>query len=86
MQQIDSYVPAEKAEWQKIFTNVLKTGETVAITDNGVPGAVILPYDTFAGILETLDILASETTVRQLIKSARDAEQGRFVDMEEAFK
>jgi len=61
------------------------TDDTIAITKNGVPEAVMLSMRKFEGILETLDILADAEIMTQLKGSAKDVKAGRLIDLEDAF-
>jgi antitoxin YefM len=58
----------------------------VAVTKNGVPTAVILSMEKYAGLLETLDILSDEETAKSLRTSIRQARKGRWVRHDEAFR
>jgi PHD/YefM family antitoxin component YafN of YafNO toxin-antitoxin module len=57
----------------------------VAVRKNGVPTAVILSIERFAGLLETLDILTDEETMKSLRRAMRQARQGRWVREGEVF-
>lgn len=87
MQPIETYVPITQAGGRlaDIIKNIKKKGDTVAITQNGVPEAVILSYEKFDALLETMEILADKDLMSQIEHSKRDIEQGRLVDMDEVF-
>ena len=87
MQTIETFIPITqaKARLLDVVRQIHDTNDTVAITKNGVPEAVILSMAKFEGFLETIDILADPETMRQLRGSAQDLKEGRLVDLEEAF-
>lgn len=87
MQTIESYVPITqaKAKLLDMVRQLHKTNNTIAITKNGVPEAVMLSMQKFEGLLETINILADPETMRQLQGSAKDVKAGRLIDLEDAF-
>lgn len=87
MQTIETFVPITqaKAKFLEMVRQLHDTNDIVAITKNGVPEAVMLSMKKFEGFLETIDILADPEMMRQLRGSAKDAKEGRLIDLEEAF-
>jgi len=87
MQTIETYVPVTKAKAKllDIVRQIGDTGDTVAITRNGVPEAVMLSMKKFEGFLETIDILSDVEMVAQLKMSAKDIQEERLIDLDEAF-
>lgn len=87
MQTIETFIPITqaKARLLDVVRQIHDTNDTVAITKNGVPEAVILSMAKFEGFLETIDILADPEIMRQLKGSAKDVKEGRLIDLEEAF-
>lgn len=87
MESIASYVPIAQAggRFASIIEEIGRSGDTVAITKDGVPEAVILPYGKFDAMLETMEILADRHLMAQIEDSKKDIEQGRLVDLDEAF-
>lgn len=88
MQTIESFVPITKAK-AKLLDMVRQlhdTDDTIAITKNGVPEAVMLSMKKFEGLLETIDILADPKMMKQLKGSAKDVKAGRLIDIEKAFE
>ena len=59
--------------------------DAVAVTKNGVPAAVILSMEKYEGLLETLDILSDEKTMKSLRTSMRQARRGKWLKHEEVF-
>jgi antitoxin YefM len=87
MQIIESYIPITqaKAKLLDMVRRLSDTNDTIAITKNGVPEAVMLSMNKFEGILETLDILSDSEMMRQVHGSAADIKEGKLVDLDEAF-
>jgi len=88
MQTIESYIPITKAK-AKLLDMVRQlhdTDDTIAITKNGVPEAVLLSMKKFEGLLETIDILADPEMMKQLKGSAKDVKAGRLIEIEKAFE
>ena len=87
MQTIETYVPITqaKAKLLDMVRQLRDTNDTIAITKNGVPEAVMLSMKKFEGFLETIDILADPEMMKQLRGSAQDVKAGRLIDLDEAF-
>ena len=73
MQTIETFVPITqaKAKLLDIVRQLRDTNDTIAITKNGVPEAVMLSMKKFEGLLETIDILADPEMMKQLKGSAQ---------------
>src|SRR5258707_13798694 len=87
VREIHQFVPVTKAKNNvlEIIRQVEKEESTVAITKNGVPTAVILSMERFTGLLETLEILTDEETMKSLRRAIRHARQGKCVREEDVF-
>ena len=87
MQTIETYIPITqaKARLLEMVRQLSDTNDTIAITKNGVPEAVMLSMKKFEGFLETIDILADPEMMKQLKGSAQDVKAGRLIDLDEAF-
>jgi len=87
MQTIEKYIPITqaKARLLDMVRQLGETDETIAITKNGVPEAVLLSMSRFEGLLESIDILADPNMVAQLRASAADVREGRMVEFGEVF-
>jgi antitoxin YefM len=59
--------------------------EVVAITRDGVPTAVLLGIEQFEALMETLEILSDQKTMRSLRRSLKQAAAGRWVRHEAVF-
>ena len=87
MQTIETFIPITqaKARLLDVVRQIHDTNDTIAITKNGVPEAVILSMAKFEGLLETIDILADPEMMAQLKGSAKDVNEGRLIDLAKAF-
>ncbi len=87
MQTIETFIPITqaKAKLLDMVRQLRDTNDTIAITKNGIPEAVMLSMRKFEGFLETIDILADPEMMRQLKGSINDVKAGRLVDLDEAF-
>jgi len=85
---IKKHVPISSAKTRllELLRQVEESHENVVITKNGLPKAVLLNYEDFAGLLETLEILADTKTMRGVKAGLRDLKAGRTVRLEDAFK
>ena len=88
MNEISRYVPITKAknDLLELIRQVESVDESVAVTKNGVPTAVILSMEKYAGLLETLDILSDEGTTKSLRTSIRQARKGKWVRQDQVFR
>jgi prevent-host-death family protein len=61
MKEISTYIPISKSKSDllEIIRRLENVEDAVAVTENGVPAAVILSMEKYRGLLETLDILSS---------------------------
>jgi antitoxin YefM len=87
MQTIETYVPITqaKAKLLDIVRQLSDTNDTIAITKNGIPEAVMLSMKKFEGFLETIDILSDPEMMKQLRGSAEDVKDDKLIDLDEAF-
>jgi len=81
MEQIQEYVPVTQAKTRLLdLVRKLKgSGDAIAITKNGVPEAVLISMEKFEGLLETLEILSDDKTMKAIRRSLRDAEKGNWI-------
>lgn len=84
MQTIDVFVPIAQAQakFLDMVRQIHETNDTIAITRNGVPEAVMISMRKFEGLLETIDILADSETMGQLRRSAQDINANTLVDLD----
>jgi antitoxin YefM len=87
MKDISTYIPISKAKSDllDIIRRLESVEDAVAVTKNGVPTAVILSMEKYEGLLETLDILSDEKTMKSLRTSMRQARRGKWLKYEEVF-
>jgi antitoxin YefM len=87
MKDVSTYIPISKAKSDllDIIRRLESVEDAVAITKNGVPTAVILSMEKYEGLLETLDILSDEKTMKSLRTSMRQARRGKWLKYEEVF-
>jgi antitoxin YefM len=87
MLTIQDYIPVTKAKSKllDIIRKIESSDDTVAITKNGVPEAVLLSMSKFEGLVETLEILSDETAMKSIKKSIKEAREGKWLDLDEVF-
>ncbi len=87
MQTIETFVPITqaKAKLLDMVRQIHDSNDTIAITKNGVPEAVLLSMTKFEGLLETIDILADVEMMAQLRQSAKDTHNNALIDFDKAF-
>ena len=86
--KVDEYMSVSNAK-SKLLDVVRRIEEghgSVAITKNGVPKAILLHYEDFEGLLETMHILSDSQTVDGIKKGLRDVKLGKLVSFKEAFE
>ena len=73
MQPIQQYIPITKAKSMllDLVRKITASDDTIAMTTNGVPEAVLISMKKFQGLLETLDILSDEKAMASIRKSIR---------------
>ena len=87
MLTIQDYIPVTKAKSKllDIIRKIERSDDTVAITKNGVPEAVLLSMNKFEGLVETLEILSDEKAMKSIRKSIKEAREGKWLDFDEVF-
>ena len=87
MQTIQDFISVTKAKSQllEIIRKIKNSDDTIAITKNGVPEAVLISMSRYEGLIETLEILADERAMKSIRKSIKDAGKGRWIDLDEDF-
>lgn len=88
MNEISRYVPITKAknDLLELIRQVENIDESIAVTKNGVPAAVILSMEKYTGLLETLEILSDPQTSKSLRTSIRQARKGKWLRTTEVFR
>ena len=87
MPHVDQFLSVTEAKNRllDLIRNLRSRQEIVAITRDGVPAAVLISMDQFEGLMETIEILGDERTMRSLRKSLRQAERGKWFDDDATF-
>jgi len=87
MLTIQDYIPITKAKSKllDIIRKIEISDDTVAITKNGIPEAVLLSINKFEGLVETLEILSDENVMKSIRKSIKEAGRGKWIDFDEVF-
>ena len=86
--KIEEYISIStaKAQLLEVLRRIEQQRGKVVITKNGTPKAVLLPYQDFEGLLETIDILSDSRTVEGVKRGLKDIKAGRVVSLREAFR
>jgi len=87
MLTIQDYIPVTKAKTKllDIIRKIESSDDTVAITKNGVPEAVLLSMNKFEGLVETLEVLSDEKVLKSIRKSIKEAREEKWLDFDEVF-
>ena len=86
MSLIENYIPITQAKTRLLdMVRSLEKSNTIAITKNGVPEAVLLSMETYEGLIETIDVLSDSKALAALNASAEDVKAGRIADENEVF-
>ena len=87
MLTIQNYISVTKAKSKllDIIRKIESSDNTVAITKNGVPEAVLLSMNKFQGLVETLEVLSDEKAMKSIRKSIKEAREGKWFDFDEVF-
>ena len=88
MDVIQEYIPVTKAKaaFLDLIRKIEHSDDTIAITKNGVPEAVLMSMKRFRGLLETLEILSDEKAMRSIRKSVSEGQKGKWISADEALK
>ena len=74
-----------KARLSKLLSEVEELGERIVITRSGRPVGVLLSYDEYGGLLETLEILADTELSQAIERGLKDVEESKLVSHEEVW-
>jgi antitoxin YefM len=88
MNEISKYVSVTKAknDLLALIRQAERADESFAVTKNSVPTAVILSIEKYVSLLETLEILSDEETMKSLRNSIRQARKGKWMRHGEVFR
>jgi antitoxin YefM len=81
-------VPVAEARqnFSALVDEAVATHQRVLVTRNGVPVVWMIADEDFESIMETLDVLADATAMRDVAQSKADAVAGRYVTAAEMEK
>lgn len=65
----------------EIIDDVTETASEVVISRHGRPVAVVIGYEEYESLVETLNILADDTTMAALNEAERDLAAGRLTEL-----
>jgi len=65
-----------------------KPGETegVTVTRRGKPVMAVLPYELYESMVETLEVLADDSLMRQIKAASREIRAGKLVGLDQVAK
>ncbi len=75
--QIESYIPITKAKSQllNVIRSFDKSEDTIAITKNGIPKAVIMSMEQYESICETIKIMSNKDIMQQISSSMKEIQE-----------
>lgn len=71
-----------RSRLSEIVDDVSSTGSEVVISRHGRPVAVVLGYEEYESLVETLNILADEATMDALAEAEREVAAGELTELE----
>ncbi len=74
-----------KTHLTRLLAEVEQLGEEIVITRSGRPAGVLMSYEEYQGLLETLEILADPKLAEAVRKGLEEVEAGELVTHEEAW-
>lgn len=60
-----------KTRLPELVSNVEEREDEIVVTRNGKPAAVLINYDEYERLKETLDVLGDSVSMRQIVQSKR---------------
>ncbi|MDN5941625.1 MAG: type II toxin-antitoxin system Phd/YefM family antitoxin [Nitrospira sp.] len=87
MPQVDEFISVSEAKntLLDLIRRMKHKQEIVAITRDGTPSAVLLSMDQFEGLMETIEILSDQKSMRAIRRSLKQANKGKWVRQNEVF-
>jgi prevent-host-death family protein len=73
-----------KTRLPELVSGVEERDDEIVVTRNGKPAAVLVNYDEYERLKETLDVLSDHASMRQIAQSKRFYAKGRHGDTFEA--
>ncbi len=71
-----------RSRLSEIADDVASTGSTIEISRHGRPVAVVMSYDEYESLLETLNILSDEATMDAIAEAERDIAAGDVTELD----
>ena len=71
-----------RSRLSEIVDEVESTGSTIEISRHGRPVAVVMGYEEYESLLETLNILADDATMDAIAEAERDIAAGDLIDLD----
>ena len=71
-----------RSRLSEIVDEVASTGSTIEISRHGRPVAVVMGYDEYESLIETLNILADEATMDAIAEAERDVAAGDLIELD----
>ncbi len=84
--QIDSYIPVTKSKTMllDVIRTINDSEDTIAITKNGIPKAVIMSMEQYEAMRETMAILGDKEMMEQIRRSKNEVRKdSKLVDLED---
>ena len=77
--RIDTYIPVTKAKTKllDIIRLINDNEDTIAITKNGIPRAVIMSMEQYESMRETMSILGDQEMIEQVRCSKKEVKENR---------
>lgn len=72
-------VKEAKTRLPELLRTVKTRQDVLAITEKGVPTAVLLSMEQYEGLVETLEVLSDQQAIRSIRRSIKQAKSGRWV-------
>lgn len=87
MSQIDKFLSVSEAKNRllDLIRRMKHKQEVIAITRDGVPSAVLLSMDHLEGLMETIEILSDQKSMRALRRSLKQVEKGQWASHRAVF-
>lgn len=71
-----------RSRLSEIIDEVASTGSTIEISRHGRPTAVVMGYEEYESLVETLNILADEATMDAIAEAERDVAGGDLTELD----
>lgn len=71
-----------RSRLSEIVDEVSSSGSTIEISRHGRPVAVVLGYEGYESLVETLNILTDETTMDAIAEAERDIAVGNLIELD----